>query len=153
VASQGHDRLTPLRRLPPLVQSCEKRAVQQGDAVTWVRLDDNFPGHRKVLAAGPEAAWLHVEGLCYCAHQQTDGAIPDAALVKLTQFSKPKALKLAARLVEAGLWERNGVGYAIHDYLDYNPSKKSLDEKREAKRRAGQAGGLAKAKQGDRKGG
>ncbi|KKK81567.1 hypothetical protein LCGC14_2812180, partial [marine sediment metagenome] len=70
--------------------------------MTWVRLDDNFPGHRKVLAAGPEAAWLHIEGLCYCAHQQTDGAIPGAALAKLTQFSKPKAAKLAARLVEVG---------------------------------------------------
>lgn len=115
--------------------------------MSWVKLDDNFPGHRKVLAAGPVAAWLHIEGLCYCAQQKTDGAILDAALSKLTQFSKPKAAKLAARLVEVGLWERNGAGYAIHDYLDYNPSKKSLEERREMKRRAGQAGGLAKAKQ------
>ncbi len=113
----------------------------------WVRLDDNFPGHRKVLAAGPEASWLHIEGLCYCAHQKTDGVIPEGALAKLTQFSKPKAAKLAARLVEAGLWELNGTGWMVHDYLDYNPSKKSLEEKHESKRRAGQAGGLAKAKQ------
>ncbi|KKL89691.1 hypothetical protein LCGC14_1912240, partial [marine sediment metagenome] len=60
------------------------------------------------------------------------------------RFSKPKAIKLAARLIEVGLWERNGTGYAIHDYLDYNPSKKELEARREIKRRAGQAGGLAK---------
>ena len=112
--------------------------------MSWVKLDDNFAGHRKVLAAGLEAAWLHIEGLCYCAQQETDGAILDAALVKLTQFSKPKAERLAVRLVEVGLWERNGTGYAIHDYLEYNPSKKELEARREIKRRAGQAGGLAK---------
>jgi len=106
----------------------------RGSVVSWVKLDDNFAGHRKVLAAGLEAAWLHIEGLCYCAQQETDGAILDAALVKLTQFSKPKAERLAVRLVEVGLWERNGAGYVIHDYLEYNPSKKSLDEKRKAAR-------------------
>jgi hypothetical protein len=102
--------------------------------VSWVKLDDKLPGHRKVLAVSPEAAWLHIEGLCYSAQQETDGAIPDTALAMLTRFSKPKAIKLAARLIEVGLWERNGTGYAIHDYLDYNPSKKSLEEKRKAAR-------------------
>ena len=112
--------------------------------MSWVKLDDKFTGHTKVLAAGPEAAWLHIEGLCYCAQQETDGVIPDAALAHLTQFSKPKATKLAARLVEVGLWERNGTGWLVHDYLDYNPSKKELEARRETKRRAGQAGGLSK---------
>ncbi len=104
-------------------------------AVSWVKLDDKFTGHTKVLAAGPEAAWLHIEGLCYCAQQETDGVVLDNALAKLTQFSKPKAGKLAARLVEVGLWERNGAGYVIHDYLDYNPSKASLEIKRKAARK------------------
>jgi hypothetical protein len=102
--------------------------------MSWVKLDDKFTGHTKVLAAGPEAAWLHIEGLCYCAQQETDGVILNAALAKLTQYSKPKAAKLADRLVEVGLWERNGTGYAIHDYLEYNPSKASLEEKRKAAR-------------------
>ena len=134
LATQGHERIASVSGVSALVQSYKKRAVPKGAAVSWVRLDDNFPGHRKVLAAGPEAAWLHVEALCYCSQQETDGVILDAALAKLTQFSKPKAARLAVRLVEAGLWERNGAGYAIHDYLDYNPSKKSLDEKRKAAR-------------------
>ena len=116
------------------------------DTMSWVRVDDKLSSHRKILAAGPAASWLHIEGLCYCALQETDGSIPGSALAMLTQYSKPKAAKLATKLVEVGLWERNGAGYAIHDYLEYNPSRKSLEEKRENNRRAGQAGGLAKAK-------
>ena len=114
--------------------------------MSWVKLDDKFTGHPKVQAAGQAAAWLHVAGLCYAAQQETDGAIPDASLAGLGQYSGARARKLAERLVEVGLWERNGTGYVIHDYLEYNPSRKSLEEKRENNRRAGQAGGLAKGK-------
>ena len=84
--------------------------------MSWVKLDDGFADHPKVLAVSGDAVLLHL------------------ALSQLTRFSKPKAAKLAAKLVEVGLWERNGAGYAIHDYLEYNPSKKSLDEKRKAAR-------------------
>ncbi len=112
--------------------------------MSWVKLDDGFSEHPKVLAVSGDALKLHLAGFCYCARQETDGAIPELALAQLTQFSKPKAIKLAARLVEVRLWERNGAGWLVHDYLDYNPSKKELDARREIKRRAGQAGGLAK---------
>ena len=102
--------------------------------MSWVKLDDKFTGHTKVLAAGPEAAWLHIEGLCYCAQQETDGVIPNAALAHLTQFSKARAEKLASKLIKVGLWEMNGAGWMIHDYLDYNPSRASLEIKRKAAR-------------------
>jgi hypothetical protein len=115
--------------------------------VSWVKVSDEFATHPKVQAAGQAAAWLHVAGLCYAAQHLTDGAIPDASLAGLGQYTRARARKLADRLVEVGLWERNGTGYAIHDYLEYNPSRKSLEERRENNRRAGQAGGLAKAKQ------
>ena len=49
-------------------------------AVSWVKLDDKFTGHTKVLAAGPEAAWLHLEGLCYCAQAETAGGRPGGLL-------------------------------------------------------------------------
>jgi hypothetical protein len=34
----------------------------------------------------------------------------------------PGVARLAARLCEVGLWERTANGYAVHDYLDYQPS-------------------------------
>lgn len=102
--------------------------------MSWVRLDDKFPGHPKVKAAGKTAAWLHVAGLCYCAQHLTDGKLSESSLVGLGQFSGAQARKLAERLVEVGLWERNGTGYAIHDYLAYNPSKKDVEGKRRTAR-------------------
>ena len=36
------------------------------------------------------------------------------------------------RLVEAGLWARTADGYAIHDFLKYNPSRAEQDAKRAA---------------------
>ena len=102
--------------------------------MSWVKLDDGFATHPKVQAAGQSAAWLHVAGLCYAAQHLTDGAIPDSSLTGMGQFTGTRARSLAERLVEVGLWERNGAGYAIHDYLDYNPSRKSLEERRKAAR-------------------
>ncbi|KKL71602.1 hypothetical protein LCGC14_2093250 [marine sediment metagenome] len=121
--------------------------------MTWVRLDDGFSDHPKVLVLPSDAIVLHLAGLCYCARQETDGAIPNHVLTILSRFSSTRTKKLAGELVQARVWEENGTGYIIHDYLDYNPSHKSLEERREKKRRAGQAGGLAKAKQSARKGG
>jgi hypothetical protein len=44
----------------------------------WVRLDEHFGEHPKVLAAGPLAGWLYVMGLGYCNRNLTDGLIPRA---------------------------------------------------------------------------
>ena len=102
--------------------------------MSWVKLDDGFATHPKVQAAGQAAAWLHVAGLCYAAQHLTDGAIPASSLIGLGQFSGARARSLADRLIEVGLWEKNGTGYAIHDYLSHNPSRNSVEEKRKAAR-------------------
>ena len=47
---------------------------------------------------------------------------------------------------EHGLWERNGEGWVIHDWLDHNLSKQQAKELAEKKRVAGKLGGKAKAK-------
>lgn len=112
----------------------------------WVKLDDQFPDHPKVLAAGSAAAWLYVCGLCYCNHMLTDGFIP-ASKVPLLAVS---GSRLAKRLVAAQLWteaSRGGErGYAVHDYHAYQPTKEEVDAATDAKRRAGRAGGLAAAR-------
>ena len=116
--------------------------------MTWVRLDDLFPEHPKVQGAGQAAAWLHVAGICYSSRHLTDGMIPDAALAGLGQYGKGRARRLADALVQTGLWEQVNGGYRVHDYLDFQPSREKVEGQREAKRRAGQAGGLAKGKHG-----
>ena len=94
----------------------------------WVKLDDNFAEHPKLIKAGPRAGWLHVAALCYCSRQLTDGHIPETALRLLMAGGRV----LADRLVEAGLWEPEGDGWHIHDYLDYQPSAAKVRAERQS---------------------
>lgn len=95
----------------------------------WVRLEDTFPEHPKIDAAGGDAAWLHVCALAYCNRNTTDGFIATARLAQLSDRKSPA--RLAARLVEVGLWEVEDGGWRIHDYLDYQPSKAAVEQDRE----------------------
>jgi hypothetical protein len=94
----------------------------------WIRLDDQFPDHPKVLAAGPAASWLYVCGIGYCNRLLTDGLIPSGQVRKLADVDN--ATELAGKLVEAGLWEQVEGGYQVHDFLDYQPSAEQVKAER-----------------------
>lgn len=64
----------------------------------------------------------------HSADDETDGFVPDAWL----KTKRERAL--ADELVQAHLWERVKDGYQIHDFLDYNLSKKQLLEWRKSNR-------------------
>jgi hypothetical protein len=97
--------------------------------MAWVRLDDQVPQHPKVLRAGPSASWLWVCGIAYCSRHLTDGIIPAEAL---STFGVPGARRLAARLVEIGLWHRAGSGFQVHDYHAYNDHAEDVKARRKA---------------------
>lgn len=105
--------------------------------MAWVKLDDQFPDHPKVVQAGPLAAWLYVCGLAYCARYLTDGFIPAAQVRKLADVDDVTPLVTA--LVAVGLWRECEGGYEVHDYLDYNPpaakvrAERAANAKRQAK--------------------
>jgi hypothetical protein len=110
----------------------------------WVRLDDGFASHPKVLAAGLLGMGLHVAGLCYANRHLTDGFIADNAVETLGRFTvelpgaKRRRLDpefVAGQLVAAGLWERVEGGYRIHDYLVFQPSRADVERDREIARR------------------
>lgn len=96
--------------------------------MTWVRIEDTFPEHPKIDKAGGDAGWLHVCALAYCNRNETDGFIATDRLSRLSDRRGPKVL--AAKLVDAGLWEIDPEGWWIHDYLHYQPSRASLEQKR-----------------------
>jgi hypothetical protein len=107
--------------------------------VTWFKVDDQFPRHPKVVRAGTDAAWLFIAGGCYCSQYLTDGFIPKDALVGLTALRTP--LKLAQRLVEAGLWHDRGDCWEVNDFLQYNPSREQVENDRRAARERRSKGG------------
>jgi hypothetical protein len=133
--------------------------------MSWVKLDDGFAEHPKVIAAGPLAGWVHVCGLCYCNRNLTDGYVPRNVARRLADFEHigletggvPGMVAvgvdvdcemLVEALVEVGMWEEVEGGYLIHDYLDYNPSKDDVLARREAlskaRSEAGKKGALAR---------
>jgi len=95
----------------------------------WFRLEDSFDTHPKVIAAGNEAIGLFIRCGTYSARHLTDGFVPKDVVAI---YSAGNA-SLAATLVRVGLWHRERTGYAIHDYLEYNPSKDAVDGERVAK--------------------
>lgn len=93
----------------------------------WVKLDDSLHGHPKAERAGNEALGVHLLALSYCGAYLTNGKItPEFVKGK----AGPRHKQVVERLVSAGLWEPNGNGWVIHDYLDYNPSREDVERDR-----------------------
>jgi hypothetical protein len=99
--------------------------------MTWVKVDDRFPQHEKVLAAGPEAGWLYICGLCYAARTLSNGVLPRSELQTFSPYPEAQSRDLAVALVDQGLWETTRQqAWVIHDYLRYNPSRADVEAKR-----------------------
>lgn len=113
--------------------------------MSWIRFEDNFTEHPKVLAVSDAAFRLHVRAVAYASRLLTDGAISLAALRSLK--SGKWGERLADELVGAKLWERHGDRYVIHDYLHYQPSRAHVEELRKQRAEAGRRGGQANGKQ------
>jgi hypothetical protein len=118
--------------------------------MAWARIDDNYPAHPKVVAAGAEGLALDVAGMCYAARFATDGHVPSVMVGALCPpVADPEAV--AERLVEVGRWHAPGHdcpdcmavadGWVIHDFLGYNPSAADQADRRRKRAEAGRKGG------------
>lgn len=95
--------------------------------MSWVRIEDGFFRHRKVIDLSKDAKLLFIAGLCHCSDQTTDGFISTASL-RLIAASVDVKPQVASLLVDVGLWHKQADGHTVHDYLDYQPSAE--DERR-----------------------
>lgn len=102
--------------------------------MTWLYLDDRFPEHPKVIAAGGDAGWLWLCGYGYVQRHLTEGHIPKAVVHRLSDRKNP--VVLAQRLVEVELWEDQGATYYMHDYDEWNAAAAEAKAKKEARREA-----------------
>ena len=121
--------------------------------MAWVRIDDEFGEHPKVVAAGPLAVAIQIKAKCYASRNLTNGFIPSDVVssflsgFEALRIGRKPALDVdwPAYMIDKGLWELAPGGYNIHDYLDYNPSKAEVLERRAKRQASGQAGGRASA--------
>ncbi len=99
--------------------------------MAWARLDDGYHANPKILAAGLAATGLHARAVSFCAQQETDGHVPAAWIAgQLVEFKPAAQQRVVQSLVDAGLFVARNGGFVVNDYLDYNPSKASLDKRR-----------------------
>lgn len=102
--------------------------------MAWVRLDTGYFHNLKVLAAGRDAAVLHVAAICWCATQpKLDGHVPSSAVPTLLQMAGVKRSAVAAA-VAAGLWSTNGDGFVLHDFDVMNGCASPAERQRERQR-------------------
>lgn len=113
----------------------------------WFALDDGFDTHPKVRKAGNAAAGLFTRLGAHCAKHLTEGKV-DAEVVR--DYGTPAQVR---KLVEVGMLHPAGHdcshpkcqqpspgGYYLHDFLDYNKSRKQIEAAREAGRQRQQKG-------------
>jgi hypothetical protein len=103
----------------------------------WARLDDELLDHQKIFAAGDLvggrngsviALGFYAQCLMWANRHLSDGHLPLGVIKGFRHGSKP--LSIADALVKAGLLEKNGSGFIIHDFKEFNPSAAKVKEKR-----------------------
>ena len=86
--------------------------------MAWLRLDDGFYTHPKVLKLSRQERWTWVEVLCFCARYDTGGEIPTAISEALPKVN-PAFL---SKCVDIGLVDTTDEpAFHIHDWKTYNP--------------------------------
>ncbi|MFC7582466.1 hypothetical protein ACFQYP_00650 [Nonomuraea antimicrobica] len=98
----------------------------------WVRVDDQFPMHRKVRPLSDKAFRLYMSALCWANANLTDGTIRTHEITYVSDVSSPR--RYARELCDAGLWSKTNEGWQIHDYLEYQASAIKIREERANKR-------------------
>lgn len=102
----------------------------------WSRLDDTLIDHRKIYEAGELlgrngtaiALGIYVVGLMWCNKHLSDGHLSKAVVKSFRHVKNP--LGVADALTAAGLWEKNGNGYKVHDFHDFNPTANAVRTRR-----------------------
>jgi len=105
----------------------------------WSKLDDELFDHQKIFTAGEliggkakngpaVALGFYAAVLMWASKHLSDGHLPSAVIRNLPHVGNP--LAIADALVQAGLLEKNGSGFQIHDFEDFNPSAARVKAKR-----------------------
>ena len=104
--------------------------------MAWARIDDGFFCHPKVIRVwdeNPGAVGLWVRLISYCSKYETDGFVTETALAMLSPDVSARSHMVKA-LIEGAALVAHEDGYVVQGYLDYNPSREQIAQKREADR-------------------
>jgi hypothetical protein len=102
--------------------------------MTWTKLDDRFHDHPKIRRAWRRdrtALGLHVLTINYSSAHDLDGLVmPEFVEDQLPdRDERERATKV---LLDCDLWTDREDGWLIHDFLDFNPSRKEVLARRKS---------------------
>jgi hypothetical protein len=112
----------------------------------WFKVDDQLHSHPKAVKAGSRAMGLWVRLGSWCGNHLTDGVFSESIAIQFDADTVGLRSLVDAELVE----HLEGDQYQLHDFLDYNLSRKQAIKLKKDRARAGSKGGSkpkAKAKQ------
>ena len=89
--------------------------------MSWIRLDDNFPDHPKVITLSDKAFRTYISGLCYASRYLTDGFLAEPVVNRLD------GVLSAGELEGVGLWRKRENGWEIASYSEYQTSKEQVE--------------------------
>ena len=96
----------------------------------WFKVDDALHSHPKARRCGLDALGLWAVAGSHCMAYLTDGYVEPWFIQ-----SWPRGEELAARLVDADLWDTHpDGGWQFHDWDQYQPTKAQVEEEREKER-------------------
>jgi len=98
--------------------------------MAWLRIDDDFATHPKILGLTDRQHRTWINTLCYCARYRTQGQIPATAMHQLGLDTRT-----LARYLELQLLDRQEGSLTIHDWNDYNrdPTNQQRQERYRAR--------------------
>lgn len=118
--------------------------------MTWFKVDDGFPAHRKVeaLQGMPPATYTAAITIwtlmgADCGLNLSDGVFSRVRLRKITGLPDKLLDAGLAALVKVGLFDRAGDECAFHDWAAMQPTRAQIEAQRAMKSAAGRSGGLA----------
>ena len=92
----------------------------------WFKVDDQLHAHPKPNRAGLAAIGLWTLAGSHCMSYLTDGVVE-----RWFVESKPDGVKLAAKLVKAGLWDEHEDGWVFHDWDEFQFTREQVLAERE----------------------
>src|SRR4051812_33340208 len=101
----------------------------------WARFEDDFLGNQKLATLSTAAIALDMASIIYSARELRDGqlTVTDVQIIA-TLIHIRRWQPVAAEVVRVNRWSSPDEGdcYAIHDYLDYQPSRQQVLTERAA---------------------
>lgn len=99
--------------------------------MTWVKLDDQFFVHRKIIGLSKDAKLFFLAATAHSSASLLDGVL-SPAVVRVVLAITDTSKSCIEELKSAGLFQAKGADLIIHDYLEYNPSASEVIAERDA---------------------